>query len=131
MNNYIIVLKGIVNCMIFILVGLLIHIILRIRYKLSNEYKLKKYFQDTALKCFNNYDVNNIYYKYCLKNGFFHQKKKNLIITDRGLEFLKLIYNENNNYLIAFFTFISLIISITAFVISVSDIFVKIIENLK
>lgn len=131
MNNYILVLKGISNCMIFILVGLFIHIILRIRYKLSNEYKLKKYFQDTALKCFNNYDVNNTYYKYCLKNGFFHQKKKNLIITDRGLEFLKLIYNENNNYLIAFFTFISLIISITAFVISVSDIFVKIIENLK
>lgn len=131
MQNYILVLKGIVNYIIVLVIVFIVHIVLRIKYKLTNDYKLKRYFQSIALNCNNSINDDCMYYKYCLRNGLIQKSKNGLILTEKGLEFLKLIYNENNNYLIAFFSFVSLVISITAFAISVSDILIKIIENIK
>lgn len=131
MQNYILILKGIYNYIIIVSITFIIHIVMRAKYKMTDNYKIKKYFQEIAIKSNNNYDINNAYFKYCLKNKFIKKQKSDLILTEKGLDFLKLIYDENNNYVIAFLTFISLIISITAFAISISDLLVKIIENLK
>ena len=54
-----------------------------------------------------------------------------IILTEKGLQFLTLIYNENNNKLIAIFTLTSLIISITAFLISINELIVKVINSIK
>lgn len=131
MQSYVVVLKGIMQYVLIIIVVFIIFLIKRIKYKKSNDYKLKRYFEKIALSI-SKIDTKNIYYNYCIRNKYIKkQKDNNIILTEKGLTFLEIIYNENNNYLTAFFTFTSLIISITAFVISISDLLIKFIESIK
>lgn len=118
--------------MLFIAVFLGCHLFLSIKYKTTERYKIKKNFEIIALEL-DNANVNkNHYYNYYIENGYLEINENNkLILTDKGLQFLTLIYNENNNKLIGIFTLTSLIISIIAFLISISDLLIKVIYSIK
>lgn len=129
MQSYVLVLNGIVCHIVIMFIAFVVFYVLRIKYKMTDEYKLKKYFQELALKCNKNCDTNNIYHKYCVKNRLIQKQKNDFILTDKGLNFLKLVYDENYNYVISYSMLISLIISSIAFVVSISDLLIKIIEK--
>lgn len=101
-------------------------------YKKTERYKIKNNFQIIALE-HDDANINkNPYYDYYIENGYLKTNENNkVILTEKGLQFLTLIYNENNNKLIGILTVTSLIISITAFLISISDLIIKVIYSIK
>jgi hypothetical protein len=81
-------------------------------YKKTERYKIKKNFEFIALEYGDINISKNPYYDYYVENGYLKLNENNkIILTEKGLQFLTLIYNENNNKLIAIFTSTSLIIS--------------------